>query len=100
MLRVALTLAAAITFASTADVANAQATRTANAAQSHQAGTIQPGTYDLQITFGGGTMDGTLAIAMVGDSLDAKLNLGSDHAPPIKSIVRKGSHLTLTGKGD
>jgi hypothetical protein len=64
-----------------------------------QSSTILPGTYDLEIAFGGGVMDGTLVIAMVGDSLDAKLTVG-EHAPPIKSVVRKGSHLTLSGKGD
>ena len=62
-------------------------------------GSIQPGTYDLEITYGGGVMTGTLVVTTVGDSTDAKLLVG-DHGPPIKSVSRQGSQLTLAGAGD
>lgn len=62
-------------------------------------GSIQPGTYDLEITYGGGVMTGTLVVTTVGDRTDAKLLVG-DHAPPIKSVTRQGSQLTLAGAGD
>lgn len=96
----ALTLVAVLAFAS---VGGAQAARPANANQTTRAATEQssilPGTYDLELTFGGGTLGGTLVITAAGDSVDAKLLVG-EHAPPIKTVTRKGSQLTLAGTGD
>ena len=60
---------------------------------------IQPGTYDLEITYGGGVMSGTLVVTTVRDSTDARLLVG-DHAPPIKSVTRNGAQLVLAGTGD
>ena len=72
MIRTALTLVAVLAWPS---AALSQATGPANAghrtAATAPSSTIQAGTYDLEIAFGGGVMDGTLTIAMVGDSVDA-----------------------------
>jgi opacity protein-like surface antigen len=89
-------LAAALVFPSASSAQAAPAPQ--NAAAQHGT-SIRPGTYDLELTFGGGTMPGTLTIAFKGDSTDAKLLVG-EHTPPIKSVVRKGSQLTLSGSGD
>jgi hypothetical protein len=62
-------------------------------------GTIALGTYDLEIVFGGGTIPGTLVLTTAGDSIDAKMSLG-DHSPPIQSVKRSGSTLTLSGAGN
>ena len=81
----------------------AQSTRAAGAgtptgtpAHGTQSATIRPGTYDLEIVYGGGTLTGTLVLTPVSDSLAAKLNVG-DHESPVKRIVRDGSQLTLSG---
>jgi len=37
---------------------------------------IRAGTYDLAITFGGGTLEATLVIGYKGDTISAVLNLG------------------------
>jgi hypothetical protein len=55
---------------------------------------IRPGTYDLDVAFGGGILQGTLELATVGDSLTAKLHVG-EHEPPIRTLTRQGSRLTL-----
>lgn len=84
--------------AQAAPPAPASATPPSRSATDHAPG-IQAGTYDIELAFGGGTMAGTLVIKTVGDSLDAKLLVG-EHSPPINSITRKGSQLTLAGKGE
>jgi hypothetical protein len=55
---------------------------------------IRPGTYDLEVAFGGGVMQGTLELTTSGDSLTAKLHVG-EHEPPVRSITRKGTHLLV-----
>lgn len=59
--------------------------------------TIQAGTYDLEITYGGGLLEATLEIAYVRDSITAVLKLG-DHESPVKAGARRGSKLTLEPK--
>lgn len=70
--------------------ARAQATRTAQAADT----VIQAGTYELSIAFGGGLLEATLEIGFVKDSLTAVLKLG-DHGSPVKAGARRGNKLTL-----
>ena len=89
-------LAAALVLPNTTSAQAAPAQQ--NAAAQHGA-TIQAGTYNIELTFGGGTMPGTLIVTVKGDSTDAKILLG-EHAPPIKSVVRKGSQLILSGTGE
>jgi len=67
-----------------------------NEKASQQSSSIQAGTYDLEIAMGGGTREATLVLAAVGDSLDVKITVG-DHSPTIRSVVRKGSQLTING---
>ena len=90
MLRFA-TIAAALTFSATAAFAQASSTPTAASGSA----TIQAGTYDLEIAFGGGTMAGSLVITTVGDSVGAKINVGDHGPPPVRSIKRSGSSLTI-----
>jgi opacity protein-like surface antigen len=92
-------LVAAVAALVVPSAARAQAAQPAAAAPAQRSSGIQPGTYDLELTYGGGTMPGTLVVTVVGDSTEAKLLVG-DHAPPIKSVTRKGSQLTLSGAGD
>jgi hypothetical protein len=94
-----LALAAVVLVLAVPTTAHAQASQPAIATPAQHASAIRPGTYDLEITYGGGTMPGTLVVTVVGDSTDAKMSLG-DHAPPIKSVTRKGAQLTLAGAGD
>lgn len=63
-------------------------------AQAHSRESIKPGTYDLQILYGGGTLDGTLLLTQTGDSLKAQLKLG-DHDSPVHAGERKGNKLAL-----
>lgn len=81
MLRVVFTL-----FALLGGVAVAQA----------QAPAIRAGTYDLEVAFGGGVMEGTLVITSVGDSIDARLKVGG-HDSPVRPSHREGARLTLEG---
>jgi hypothetical protein len=90
MLRVACTLVAALSWAT---LASAQ-----GPAPSSAAGVIQPGTYDLEITFGGGVLGGRLDISTVGDSLAAKLQVG-EHDSPVRAANRQGARLVLEGTG-
>ncbi|MEO8029664.1 MAG: hypothetical protein ABJC74_00950 [Gemmatimonadota bacterium] len=62
---------------------------------------IRSGTYDLEITFGGGVMNGTLEIAVPGDSTLVTLRVG-DHVSPVGPTLRKGNRLVLdnTAPGD
>jgi hypothetical protein len=55
---------------------------------------IQAGTYQLAITFGGGIMPGTLTISYVRDSLRAGMVVG-EHESPVKLSTQKGNTLVL-----
>ena len=89
MLRLA-GLAVAVLFAiAPVTVAAAQAAKPSSA-------TVKPGTYDLELTMGGGVLGGTLLLTATGDSLTAKLRVGDHEAPPVRSLTRTGSHLALT----
>jgi hypothetical protein len=68
-------------------------------AASSPSGTILPGTYDLDVAFGGGSIQGTLLLAAAGDSLAATLHVG-EHTPPVRSLTRKGSRLVLNAGGE
>lgn len=57
-------------------------------------GTIRPGTYDLEITFGGGTLEGTLVVSQAGDSLGTKLMVGG-HDSPVHLARRNGASIVL-----
>ena len=60
-----------------------------------QAGaTIRPGTYDLEITFGGGTLEGTLVVTQAGDSLGTRLMVGG-HDSPVHVARRNGATIVL-----
>jgi hypothetical protein len=59
-----------------------------------QSGAIRPGTYDLAITFGGGTLEGTLVITQSGDSLGTRLMVG-DHDSPVHLAQRNGATIVL-----
>ncbi len=62
---------------------------------------IRSGTYDLEITYGGGTMEGSLEIAILHDSTAVTLRIG-DHISPVGPTLRKGNRLVLdnTAPGD
>jgi hypothetical protein len=70
-----------------------------NASPPARTSAIHPGTYDLEIAFGGGVIKGTLDLTAAGDSLTAKLHVG-DHEPPVRSLTRNGSHVVLTVGGE
>lgn len=57
-------------------------------------GSISPGTYDLEIVFGGGAIEGKMELAVKGDSLEIKMFVG-DHQSPVKIGERKGNKLVL-----
>ena len=61
---------------------------------SAQSPTIRPGTYDLEVAFGGGVIQGTLQLTAIGDSLAVKLHVG-EHEPPARKITRKGAQLVV-----
>jgi hypothetical protein len=63
-------------------------------AQSTPAAKIQSGTYDLEITFGGGVLEGTLEVTTAGDSLAVALQVGG-HASPVRLSERKENQLVL-----
>ena len=88
------TFAAAILL--TASAAFAQAPGSASAAAKPAAGSIQTGTYDIELAIGGGTLAGTLELKQVGDTLAAVVKVGDHAPPPIKRITRNGSQLTIT----
>ena len=87
----AATFAAALLLAASA--ASAQAP--ASSAASKPAGAIQPGTYDIELAIGGGTLPGTLELKPAGDSLAAMVKVGDHNPPPVKRITRNGSQLTI-----
>jgi hypothetical protein len=59
---------------------------------------IQIGVYDISVTIGGGTIDGTITLTQHRDSIDVKMHVG-EHDTPITRVVRKGAHLEITGGG-
>ena len=66
----------------------------AQAAHAVPSSPIQAGTYDLQITYGGGLLEATLEIGYKGDSITAVLKLG-DHQSPVKPGKRTANKLVL-----
>jgi hypothetical protein len=80
-----------------AGAAAAQTPTSASANTAKTAGgstAIRPGTYDLEVAFGGGVLQGTLDLTAIGDSLAAKLHVG-EHDPAVRSITRKDNHLLV-----
>jgi hypothetical protein len=59
-----------------------------------QTSSITPGTYDLEIVYGGGTMPATLEVSLSGEHLTARLVVGQ-HESPVKPLERKGARLVL-----
>lgn len=59
------------------------------------AGSIRPGTYDIELAIGGGVLKGTLELTAIGDSLAAKIGVGDHAPPPIRSIKRNGTQLAI-----
>lgn len=91
MLRAACVLA---TFLCATPVLHAQASPAAG--HPVQARTIQAGTYDLSITFGGGVIPGSLTIGYTRDSLTAGVIVG-EHESPVRPGAQKGNSLVLEG---
>jgi hypothetical protein len=60
---------------------------------------IRPGSYDLEIAFGGGVLEGLLELTASGDSLLAKLEVGG-HQSPVRSVKREGAELLLEGAAE
>ncbi len=89
MLRSAAFLFAALCCASVAQSQSRPATPATRPAT-----VIQAGTYDLEITYGGGVLEGTLIVAMPGDSLRVTLLVG-DHESPVHVARRDGALLIL-----
>jgi hypothetical protein len=58
--------------------------------------TIKPGSYDLEIVYGGGTADGTLVVSLSGDSIAIKLTVAG-HESPVRPTRRDGARLVLEG---
>ena len=58
---------------------------------------IEPGTYDLEIVFGGGTVPGVLEIGRVHDSLTVALHVG-DHESSVIITEQRGNRLTLANR--
>lgn len=95
MFRIATLLLTLLLAALNARVVSAQAPASTSASAPKTAATgIRPGTYDLEVAFGGGVIQGTLELTAVRDSLTAKLHVG-EHEPPVRSITRKGTHLLV-----
>jgi hypothetical protein len=55
---------------------------------------IRASTWDLAITFGGGTIEATLELSYTGDTVTAVLNLGEHHSP-VRAGKRTGNKLSL-----
>ena len=84
----------------TASGASAQAPASTAASKPATTGSIQPGTYDIELAIGGGTLPGTLELKPAGDSLAATIKVGDHNPPPVKRITRNGSQLTITAGDD
>ena len=97
MLRTA-TFAAALILSATA--AFTQGPTTTPATRAAASGTITPGTYDIELAFGGGVIPGSIVIATAGDSLSARINVGDHEPPPVRKIKRNGSSLTVEAGTD
>ena len=61
-----------------------------------QTSSIRPGTYDLEVAFGGGIINGTLVLTRSGDSLAARLQVG-EHESPVHPTRPQGTRLVLEG---
>ena len=83
----AVVVVAAVPLATPTVTASAQGTKAA-------AGTVKPGTYDLELAMGGGTLPGTLVLSAAGDSLTATMHVG-DHDAPVRGLKRTGGHLVI-----
>ena len=55
---------------------------------------IRAGTYDLEIAFGGGVLEGRLVVELKGDSVGVAVYVG-DHQSPVSVTARDGDALTL-----
>jgi hypothetical protein len=55
---------------------------------------IKAGTYDLEVVYGGGTLEARLDLTASGDSLIATLFVG-DHQSPVRAGERKDNTLKL-----
>lgn len=90
-----VTIVAALLVGATAVVAQtpSPASKSSKSAP-NSSGTILPGTYDLDVAMGGGSIQGTLLLVAAEDSLAATIHVG-EHAPPVRSLTRKGSQLVL-----
>ena len=97
MSRLATLTAAVLLAALPLTVTAAQAPKPAQPAAS--SGSVRPGTYDLELAIGGGTIQGNLALTATGDSLAAALHV-ADHDVPVKSLTRTGSRLTFDAGGE
>ena len=62
-------------------------------------GTVRPGTYDLDLAIGGGTIQGSLALTTSGDRLTGALHV-ADHDVPVRNLTRSGSRLTFDAGGE
>jgi hypothetical protein len=92
------TLAAALLLAALPlAVTTAQAPKAAQPAAS--SGSVRPGTYDLDLAIGGGTIQGSLALTASGDSLTGALHV-ADHDVPVRNLTRTGSRLTFDAGGE
>ncbi|HUQ83288.1 MAG TPA: hypothetical protein VM076_19195 [Gemmatimonadaceae bacterium] len=78
-----------------APAAFAQSSGAAVAASKSNTAAIQPGMYDIELAIGGGTLNGTLELKQVGDSLAPTIRVGDHPPPPIKSVMRNGSALDI-----
>ena len=89
-----VTFAAAMLFV--APAASAQASGAPAPASKVTTAAIQPGMYDIELAIGGGTLNGTLELKQVGDSLAPTIRVGDHNPPPITSVTRNGSALDIT----
>jgi len=88
----------ATAFLLAASAAVAQAPQSTAAAK--PAGTIQTGTYDIELAIGGGVLPGTLELKPAGDSLGAVIKVGDHNPPPVTRITRSGSTLTIAAAAE
>lgn len=60
-------------------------------------GTVVPGTYDLEVAFGGGILEGRLTVPAARDSASLVLMVGG-HQSPVQQTRRQGNLLVLDNK--
>ena len=101
MFRIATLPASLLLIALSTRAVSAQAPASGSASKTTATGAsaIRPGTYDLEVAFGGGVMQGTLQLTAIGDSLAAKLHVG-EHDPQVRNMTRKGTQLVLDAGGE